>query len=115
MGVCFVLDQFEHIEIESKELSNDENQDDQHSGSFYGPISGQVISTMKEACRRAFQTQSQRLMVAMYSCVIQATSEVLGKCCRVFQCTINHRKSHQGSFSKNHLALNNVVPFFIYG
>lgn len=46
--------------------------------SAYGPLSGQLISTMKEGCRQAFQAQPQRLMAAMYRCEIQATVEVLG-------------------------------------
>ncbi|KAM3877344.1 elongation factor-like GTPase 1 [Diretmus argenteus] len=45
----------------------------------YGPVSGQLIATMKEACRRAFQAQPQRLMAAMYTCEIMATAEVLGR------------------------------------
>ncbi|TPX45670.1 hypothetical protein SeLEV6574_g03736 [Synchytrium endobioticum] len=42
-------------------------------------LSGQVISTMKEACRQAFLQWSPRLMLAMYSCDLQAPAEVLGK------------------------------------
>ena len=45
----------------------------------YGPISGQIIATIKEGCKQAFQAQPQRLMMAMYSCQIQATADVLGK------------------------------------
>ena len=45
----------------------------------YGPLSGQLISAMKEGCRRAFMSQPMRLMAAMYSCDIQATADVLGK------------------------------------
>lgn len=45
----------------------------------YGPVSGQLIAAMKDACRHAFQAQPQRLMAAMYTCEIMATSEVLGK------------------------------------
>ncbi|CAN8029569.1 unnamed protein product, partial [Ixodes persulcatus] len=41
----------------------------------YGPLSGQIISAVKEGCRRAFQAQPQRLLCAMYSCSIQATSD----------------------------------------
>jgi translation elongation factor EF-G len=37
----------------------------------YGPLSGQIMSTVKEACRRAFQARPQRLAAAMYSCDIQ--------------------------------------------
>ena len=44
----------------------------------HGPFTGQLMSSTKEACRKAFQSQPQRLMVAMYSCVIQATADVLG-------------------------------------
>ena len=46
---------------------------------IYGPLSGQLISAVKEGCRRAFMSQPMRLMAAMYSCEIQATSDVLGK------------------------------------
>ncbi|ESO00697.1 hypothetical protein HELRODRAFT_187216 [Helobdella robusta] len=40
---------------------------------------GSLLSSVKECCRKAFEMQPQRLMWAMYTCVIQATSEVLGK------------------------------------
>lgn len=43
-----------------------------------GPLSGQIISTVKDGCRRAFQNQPQRLMVAMYNCSIQVSGEVVG-------------------------------------
>ncbi|XP_017742354.1 PREDICTED: elongation factor-like GTPase 1 isoform X2 [Rhinopithecus bieti] len=45
----------------------------------YGPISGQLIATMKEACRYALQVKPQRLMAAMYTCDIMATGDVLGR------------------------------------
>lgn len=45
----------------------------------YGPVSGQLIAAMKEACRHAFQAQPQRLMAAMYTCEIMTTADVLGK------------------------------------
>lgn len=51
----------------------------------YGPVSGQLIAAMKDACRHAFQAQPQRLMAAMYTCEIMATAEVLGK--RLNLCT----------------------------
>lgn len=43
-----------------------------------GQFRGQLITCMKECCRRSFQLHPQRLMWAMYSCVIQATADVLG-------------------------------------
>ncbi|XP_059152512.1 elongation factor-like GTPase 1 [Physella acuta] len=61
------------------------NGDDSPTESFtkqnnaYGPLSGQLISAMKEGCRRAFQSQPQRLMAAMYQCEVQANMDVLGK------------------------------------
>jgi len=40
----------------------------------------QCISLMKEACKRAFEIQPQRLMVAMYKCeIMTVNSEALGK------------------------------------
>lgn len=53
--------------------------DDQLKHKIHGPISGQLMSAVKDGCRKAFQLQPQRLMAAMYSCVIQATAEVLGR------------------------------------
>lgn len=69
----------------NKDLSNTENysQDEKFSkGSNFGrhgPLSGQLMSAVKEGCRRAFQLQPMRLMAAMYTCHIQATAEVLGR------------------------------------
>jgi ribosome assembly protein 1 len=43
-------------------------------------VSGQLIYLMKEACRAAFLEQSPRLILSMFSCIVQATTpEVLGK------------------------------------
>jgi len=39
----------------------------------FGPITGQIISATKEACRQAFLGSSPRLVLAVYSCNIQAT------------------------------------------
>lgn len=49
------------------------------SSDCYGPVSGQLIAAVKEACRHAFQARPQRLMAAMYTCEIMATADVLGK------------------------------------
>lgn len=96
MGVCFAIlewcytDSTVSQEIESehhKGILPDELEDSEHSVTNnsnapkdnYGPMSGQIISTVKEGCRRAFQIQPQRLMSPMFSCDIQVTTEVLGK------------------------------------
>ena len=44
----------------------------------FGPFSGQIISTVFKTCRQALLSQPIRLMLAMYSCSIQCTQEVLG-------------------------------------
>lgn len=41
--------------------------------------SGQLMSTVKEACRKSFSILHKRLLAAMYTCEIQASCEVLGK------------------------------------
>ncbi|XP_055954074.1 elongation factor-like GTPase 1 isoform X2 [Argiope bruennichi] len=45
----------------------------------FGPFTGQIMSTVKDACKKAFQAQPQRLMCAMYSCNIQVPTDMLGK------------------------------------
>ncbi|XP_059612268.1 elongation factor-like GTPase 1 [Phlebotomus argentipes] len=66
-GVCFIL------------MNCSLDVDDGASDGSYGPISGQLMSAMKEGCRRAFQKQPQRLVTPMYSCNIVVNAEVLGK------------------------------------
>ncbi|XP_037563174.1 elongation factor-like GTPase 1 isoform X2 [Dermacentor silvarum] len=66
MGVAFVVDKWD-LDLSVEDPGT------------YGPLSGQIISTVKEGCRRAFQAQPQRLLCAMYSCTIQATSDALRK------------------------------------
>ncbi|XP_049269416.1 elongation factor-like GTPase 1 isoform X5 [Rhipicephalus sanguineus] len=66
MGVAFVVDQWD-LDMSVEDPGT------------YGPLSGQIISAVKEGCRRAFQAQPQRLLCAMYSCTIQATSDALRK------------------------------------
>ncbi len=41
-----------------------------NKGGVYGPFSGQLISAMKDGCRKALLIQPTRLMAAMYSCSI---------------------------------------------
>ncbi|TPX60007.1 hypothetical protein PhCBS80983_g02070 [Powellomyces hirtus] len=67
MGVAFFLESFTFQNWESATTAQ------------LGILSGQIISTVKEACRQAFLAYSPRLMLATYSCDLQAPSEVLGK------------------------------------
>ncbi|KAJ3019320.1 UNVERIFIED_CONTAM: Cytoplasmic GTPase/eEF2-like protein (ribosomal biogenesis) [Siphonaria sp. JEL0065] len=66
MGVAIFLESFE---------LNAENADNRQ----LGLLPGQVMASMRESCRQAFLKWSPRLALAMYSCDLQAPSEVLGK------------------------------------
>ncbi|KPJ09901.1 Elongation factor Tu GTP-binding domain-containing protein 1 [Papilio machaon] len=68
MGVAFCVDEWT--------LEKNDQDDVNHT---FGPLSGQIISAVKEACRKAFQAQPQRLMAAMYSCDIVVDQKVLGE------------------------------------
>lgn len=63
-GVCFVVLEWNVIEGEESERSY---------------FSGQMITSVKDVCRKAFQSQPQRLVSPMYSCSIIVSSEMLGK------------------------------------
>lgn len=65
-GVCFILNEW------SVDINNEAN-----AGT--GQMSGQIISSIKEGCRKAFQNQPQRIVTPMYSCNIIVSNEVLGK------------------------------------
>ena len=67
MGVAFLLLEWVFLSHEDK-LSDP-----------YGPVSGQVMSTVREACRKSFNLHPRRLKAAMYSCSIQVPSEALGE------------------------------------
>lgn len=72
MGVCFIVE-----ELSILDPSTTDGQ--QYQQQLGGPLSGQIMSTVKEGCRRAFQAQPQRLMAAMYNCFIQVSGEVVGE------------------------------------
>ncbi|CAG0889912.1 unnamed protein product, partial [Darwinula stevensoni] len=73
MGVCFVVEDW----ILESPLQNNSGLEVGGISQPYGPFSGQIMSTVKECCRRAFQAQPQRLMIPMYSCTIHVTAEAL--------------------------------------
>lgn len=64
-GICFTMQEFQIDESIDKRDSS---------------ISGIIITSVKEACRIAFQKQPQRLVGPMYSLSIIANADVLGKC-----------------------------------
>ncbi|KAK3863901.1 hypothetical protein Pcinc_030368 [Petrolisthes cinctipes] len=74
MGVCFIVEDWSLAVTASQEEDDGEH-------SLRGPSisSGQVISFVKDNLKLAFENQCQRLMCAMYSCVISVTTEVVGR------------------------------------
>ena len=79
-GVAFVLKKWENCNKPSANAVEDcPPTADNDRVTSYGPLSGQLISAMNEACRKAILVQPARLMAAMYSCNIRTTAEVLGK------------------------------------
>jgi len=44
-----------------------------------GPLSGQIVSIIREGCRKAFDAQPRRLVAAMYKCELMVNAEALGK------------------------------------
>ena len=66
MGVAFIVEEWEVLEESEAE-------------SGWGPLSGQLVSMVKECCREAFLRQPVRLMAAMYTCDISVKAEVLGR------------------------------------
>jgi len=51
----------------------------------YGPISGQLIGTMKEACKETFLGGNPRIVQGMYKCTIYSPMEYYGNVCDVLK------------------------------
>lgn len=97
MGVCFTVHEWASTmkdqvnpeangegDNEGDDNSSSKSEDQQKIGNhnsrdYFGPMSGQIISTVKDCCRKGFQDEPQRLMSPMYSCTIHVTTEMLGK------------------------------------
>uniref|UniRef100_A0A1X7UNC2 Elongation factor EFG domain-containing protein n=1 Tax=Amphimedon queenslandica TaxID=400682 RepID=A0A1X7UNC2_AMPQE len=60
-GVCF----------EVLEWTEPTSEDESEQDTLRGPVSGQLISVVKECCRQAMLAQPTRLVAPMYSCIIQ--------------------------------------------
>uniref|UniRef100_A0A336K5Y5 Ribosome assembly protein 1 n=1 Tax=Culicoides sonorensis TaxID=179676 RepID=A0A336K5Y5_CULSO len=67
-GVCFIIENWEIFESDTDPKNTN-----------YGPISGQIISVIKEACKKSFQMHPQRLVIPMYTCTITVDVNVLNK------------------------------------
>ncbi|KAL8947741.1 MAG: hypothetical protein Q9222_006014 [Ikaeria aurantiellina] len=55
------------------------SEDDFSSRETSGRLTGEVIKVMRDSIRQGFLDWSPRLLLAMYSCEIQASTEVLGR------------------------------------
>ncbi|KAJ7202772.1 P-loop containing nucleoside triphosphate hydrolase protein [Mycena pura] len=69
-GMAYFL---ETVEIDRENLAKEIEQN------RVAQVAGSVLSGVREACRNGLLDWSPRLMLAMYSCDIQASTEVLGK------------------------------------
>ncbi len=60
---------------DNKTKTNPSNQ----KSSTYGPFLGQIMSTIKETCRKSFLSGDPRLIEALYLCIFQINQENVGK------------------------------------
>ncbi|KAI9565149.1 hypothetical protein GHT06_008924 [Daphnia sinensis] len=81
-GVAFIVEDISIAVDQLAPLSHGEEGDSNQSGQSQQQcrsFSGQIMSAVKDGCRRSFTNQPQRLMAAMYNCSIQVSGEVVGK------------------------------------
>ncbi|KAJ1335176.1 ribosome assembly protein 1 [Microdochium nivale] len=68
------------VVIEDIVINNSPGEDEAASArDSLGRLTGEVIKTVQQSIRQGFLDWSPRLMLAMYSCEIQASTEVLGR------------------------------------
>ncbi|KAL0481969.1 ribosome assembly protein 1 [Acrasis kona] len=83
-GVCFSIVEVTMTEElintlqKKKNSSNDPSSQVPDEQFSYGTFGGQIMSAMKEGCRKAFEKSERRLVEATYKCEIQATNETVG-------------------------------------
>lgn len=68
MGVCFCVEGIEFISDGEQDVSFES----------IGTFSGQIVSAMKDGCRKAFDSNPRRLVEAMYKCDIQTPINIIG-------------------------------------
>ena len=76
----------------------------------YASLGGQLISAVKEGCRKALLAQPLRLMLAMYKCKVQASSDVLGRMYSVLSRRQGRVLSEQMKEGSNLFEIDAVVP-----
>ena len=89
-GACFIVQNVEIVEEEAKE--GEETKDDSAAASevpaesqiesqsmdTFGSMSGQIISIVKDLCKKAFLNAQPRIAEGMYVCSVVATPENYG-------------------------------------
>lgn len=103
MGVAFILKSFE---IDDTALPSDESDKCQQ----LSMLKGQLISVMKDACHRAFFFRSPRLMLAMYSCDIQTTTDVLGRVYSVVSRRMGQILSEEYNEGTGFFTIKSLIP-----
>jgi len=68
-GAIFLIDD---VELNAEVVESGKNLDQ------YGPFSGQVMSTVKQLCKKAFLNSDPRIVEGMYMCSMQASPETYG-------------------------------------
>ena len=114
-GVCFIIEECKFLEeiklnscaqwdsMESTESTNSRIEP-------FGPFSGQIISTVVKTCRQALLSQPIRLMLAMFSCSIQCTQEVLGSVMAVINRRGGKCIDHNVQVGTNLFLLETCIP-----
>ena len=75
-GIAVFLEEIMHQQQEQGEAANG---DPSTPAVESGRLTGELITSVRETIRSAFLDWSPRILLAMYSCTIQATPEVLGR------------------------------------
>jgi ribosome assembly protein 1 len=65
--------------VKPERVKSREGETEERSLVGHGPFSGQVITTVREACRKAVLAANARLAEAMYLCEVSTTAEALGQ------------------------------------
>ncbi|KAI1330445.1 P-loop containing nucleoside triphosphate hydrolase protein [Xylariaceae sp. FL0255] len=67
------------VAIIIKDLAVTATEEDSSARDRLGRLTGEIIKTVQQSIRQGFLDWSPRIMLAMYSCEIQASTEVLGR------------------------------------
>ncbi|KAH0547533.1 hypothetical protein FGG08_000258 [Glutinoglossum americanum] len=78
------------VTLEDVSLNIPSGEEDASRSEKLGRLTGEIIKTMRDSIHQGFLDWSPRLLLAMYSCEIQASAEVLGRVYGV----ITRRRGH---------------------